>query len=924
MGHHVVKTILRSKNHSSSQSVDNAKPSCIFHPAEEMVLSFCSVAYLIGERLLPHLSVNQETGSSEDDFDPKSMFNSNSQHKAPHFVRNEGEEWLSSSLVLLQSFMGCLHWKPEPSQEEIHEDSVEYASTLSNVAQISYMELLKLVLNTCGMLRSSYSMFVRFMNPQMSKDEIDLVNQDQFQVKTKYENVLSLLLSKILQCASEENKISSRKLRLSILTILSDSWIVRCSVTIESNRGILQDDGVQSDTGPVDIDEDVVNLHERFVRVLLGVIANEISGVIEGEKKRSIKEFSLSNSHIQEPRYLRALISCVEAIACTAHIMANHFSASNGNADEEEIARYIVSVCKLVLKGQGKIEIDEIEGASSNESFRSKSLGIDPGCPSDEKSSFPTSPPRSPRSRSRITVFTSECGNAASQIENFIKVNSEKSLCVNDTVSLVLDRPQISTPSIKDDARSDLIDIIRDFGNHFSPTTLKDSDIPNSTILKIIEAWSSSSHDILTSTFRGLCYGVSFLSYYSCQLIRHRTKRAIRCSMVDGLYIAGDDQRPNGTRFDNVFILAQAIYQTRLSTLPVSHPPLAQSFRKVPEIQIEWNSSISPITGASDPLYATLSYCLRTYIRNDGEVAIKVIVSIVIYNVTPVPIYNGTQLDLSVACSRESGRDSLVTGGMFADEGQTFQDASLTRSSNCIFDEELEPGGHLCWETSFDSWSHQEMDVWISITLLKLEKEKCIHNLLSLSTDDDTSSGLQQVSTEAIDYKDTSTIDITFDCDPHRVSPMLILHPHPLVFSTSGQGNPKAFSFLLLSMPYRMPALKLTTNEEGSFIERKHVLPSGNVKAELVLSSFSSIALASSGEDKGWAFTTIDGKQILLLLTPLETDTQKVTHGKSLWIHGDDKSLLQTFFECNYSRSQLVYGLLGGTWSVANNLDNDG
>ena len=899
LGHPVIKTMLRSKSHSSSQSAAAAaaRPNCILHPAEEIVVSFCSVAYLIGERLLPHVSVSQESSLSEEDFDPNSMFTSNSQHKEPHFVRNEGEEWLSSSLVLLQSFMGCLHWQPESYQEEIHNGSVEHASTLSHVAQSSYMELLKLVLISCGMLRSSCSMFMHFINPQVLKEEVDLINKDHFQVKTKYENVISLLLAKILSVSSEENKISSKELRLSLLTILSDSWIIRCSITIESNRGIRQDDGVQSDSGPVDIDEDVINLHERFVRVLLGAIANEISGVIEREKAKKLKDVSWNEGHILEIRYLRALISCVEAIACTSHLMTKHFSSSSGNADEEGIATYIVSVCKLVLKGQGKIEIDDIEGASSSEDLHSKSLGIDP-VPSDEKSSLPSSPPGSPRSRSRITAFTSECGIAASEIENFMKIIHEKALCINDVVSLVLDRPKISarTSSSSDDVRSDLLDAIRDFGNRLSPTTFKDSIIPDSIILKILGA--SSNNSIQASNFREFCYGISFLCHHSCQIICQRASRSIRCSIIDG--------PDNGTVLNNIFFSAQAFDQSRLSTSPVSQPDLAQSFRRVPALQVEWESSISAITGASDPLYATLSYCLRTYTRNDGEIGTKVMVSIVIYNVTPVPIQNGIQLHLSVVCSRENGRD-----------GDIFQDASLIKSTNCIFEEELEPGGHLCWETSFESWPKQEMELCTSITLLKLEKEKRTHSFLNLSTKDETSSKFHEVLAQGIDDED-STIDINFDCEPRRVNPMLILHPHPLAFSTSGQGNLNAFAFLSLAMPFRMPALKLTTNEDDSHFEREQVLSTGNMKAELVLSFFSSITLKSGGEAEGWAFTTLDGKQLLIII-----ENQKAANIKYLMMNGDDKTLLRTFFDCDYSRSQLVCGLLGGAWSVASDQGNN-
>jgi hypothetical protein len=91
--------------------------------------------------------------------------------------------------------------------------------------------------------------------------------------------------------------------------------------------------------------------------------------------------------------------------------------SSKGNADVEENSRYLVSVSMLVLKGQGKVEAEENVMGHFEEDDASRT-SMSQGGP-------PISPPRSPRSKARITAFTSECTQAAKRIRNFVGMNDD-------------------------------------------------------------------------------------------------------------------------------------------------------------------------------------------------------------------------------------------------------------------------------------------------------------------------------------------------------------------------------------------------------------------------------------------------------------------------------------------------------------------
>jgi hypothetical protein len=210
-------------------------------------------------------------------------------------------------------------------------------------------------------------------------------------------NRIRILLDKIVIEISNSSAVLH--IRLSLLCILTDVWICHCQSFIQGENLI-----TMSQSGPIDIDNDIVNLNERHAQNLVSALGSEISKLIVDEKQRDPKPVSTQSGI--SLRSLLACISCVESIGYIAQLCANYFSTQKESVDEEESASYLVSICTLILKGQGKVEevdgeVDHVEG----------------------KTDKTDSPPRSPRTKARITAFTSECSNAASRLCNFAGIN---------------------------------------------------------------------------------------------------------------------------------------------------------------------------------------------------------------------------------------------------------------------------------------------------------------------------------------------------------------------------------------------------------------------------------------------------------------------------------------------------------------------
>ncbi|GFH50752.1 predicted protein [Chaetoceros tenuissimus] len=297
------------------------------------------------------------------------------------------DNWCAISLVLLQSFMPCLLWT----------DSLRIRESTLFAAQRSYVQVLHSMLLMQGSLPRSNSIYQHFILSENQSDYANLSNMDGVMNNSTLMNRIRILLDKIVIEISNSSAVLH--IRLSLLCILTDAWICHCHSLIQGENLI-----TLSQSGPIDVDHDIVNLNERHAQNLVSALGSEISKLIVEEKQRNPKQASTQSGI--SLRSLLASISCVESIGYIAQLCANYFSTQKESVDEEESATYLVSICTLILKGQGKVE--EVDGESDHV---------------ERNTDETDSPPRSPRSKARITAFTSECSNAASRLRNFAGIN---------------------------------------------------------------------------------------------------------------------------------------------------------------------------------------------------------------------------------------------------------------------------------------------------------------------------------------------------------------------------------------------------------------------------------------------------------------------------------------------------------------------
>lgn len=324
----------------------------------EFIYSFCSIAYTIGNSL------------TKKKLTPKDM--------------EYRDNWCAMSLVLLQSFMPCLLWT----------DSLGIRESTLFAAQRSYVQVLHSMLLLQGSLPRSNSIYHHFILSENQSDNANLSNMDGVMNNSTLMNRIRILLDKIVIEISNSSAVLH--IRLSLLCILTDAWICHCQSLIQGENLI-----TLSQSGPIDVDHDIVNLNERHAQNLVSALGSEISKLIVEEKQRNPKQASTQSGIAL--RSLLASISSVESIGYIAQLCANYFSTQKESVDEEESASYLVSICTLILKGQGKVE--EVDGEADHVEHKADS------------------PSRSPRSKARITAFTSECSNAASRLRNFAGIN---------------------------------------------------------------------------------------------------------------------------------------------------------------------------------------------------------------------------------------------------------------------------------------------------------------------------------------------------------------------------------------------------------------------------------------------------------------------------------------------------------------------
>lgn len=563
-----LSTFLKDKSITSVIDSTSENEFEIFSGAlEEIIYSFCSIAYCVGRNI---------------------------------YIRRDGglKRWIACSVEILTAFV------PFFGQARTSEDLVlvepnnlDGATTLYSGAQRAFLELLYSVLNVCEMIPSPslYKYFIKSMDVtshQTTKDE-----NVKFLLGISLENSITQVLDSLLNLCKE---ISSSTARLSLLSILCDVWVHRCREAMDDRRVSSR----QLDDGPIDVDDDITSINENQARSLLSLLGTEISTLINGEKRRSFPDSNRPTEEISAMIALRSLllcIACVESISYSAQLAANFFSTLESYVEEEESARYIVSMCQVVLKGQGKIEIDPID--SPDES----SIPNNQGSPEKEVSE---PPPRSPNSRSRITAFTSECSQAAKRIRNFIGDRDE----ISDVDDLSLQPIDFNClcPLMK--------------RPHFGLGALNEKDA------SLANAIWELNHEI------ALVPSVSDELPSSLNFLLESSKSPVAIS----------------ERNDELFhlcrqvICQQASFICSSSASTVSELSMNRTVHTLSTMEDTFSSPCVVVSGSSDPLEVSMTYSVRNVERNGFNSPYFVIVSVEIHNKTPISIENGISVHLTV------------------------------------------------------------------------------------------------------------------------------------------------------------------------------------------------------------------------------------------------------------------------------------
>lgn len=772
--------------------------------AHELVFVFCSVAHVVGNSIM----------------------------RSPT-TRFGREIWMASSLCLLEFLIPCLGWTCA-TEESLSFD--EGSSTFIFAAQRAYVELLRIVLVHYGKIIPRNSIYYHFiMSVEHSQNEEEEEEMPPWEINDILENHMSLLLDKIIQQIM--NRSVTRKIRLSLLCLLTDAWIQNCQSVVDVGDKIRR-----GNLGPVDIDRDIVNVKERHVRNVLSELGSEIAKLIDGEKKRmNCSHLDSSNLDLgagEELRSLLTCISCVESVAYAAQLCANHFMSSSGHADVEENSRYLVSISMLVLKGQGKVETEQNSGDHGDESD------------SSHASSSLSSPP-SPRSRARITAFTSECTQAAKRIRNFVGINDDAYNIDGDECFSV--DFNCLCPLLK---RSNFgVQISLEEENSLGDEKARVQYV--NSLWKLVDRWTLIEYDPegMSSYSKGLDISVlPFLGVGNSPKQNYESRVLFHLFHQQISYLAG-------YALVSRLLNSQVTVEHRCS----NHQSMYQNGDRTGKIQRPKSSNMRPttslgsgishdITGCTDPLYATINCSVRRVIQGLRLEDMKVIVTLAMHNITPVPLEHDIEMSFILAphhgCPTGQDNEELTP----IDVTQTFSPIVVkTKYSNG-----LKARHHLIWEVNFDLKSIMNRDISASVQLLEMPSP----------SDKENSNG------NTFHVKSNTTLE-------RIVTEKQVLLPDPEVFYFGNQfADEKMFLFLWQSMLHSIPVMYFPDNLS---CQSKFSFLTDSSSFEM---NFESVKV------KAWALALTSGcHHVLAVVIP---PSSRMSQSYELYVKSSDESLLKS------------------------------
>lgn len=387
-------------------------------------------------------------------------------------------------------------------------------------------------------------------------------------------------------------------------------------------------------------------------------------------------------------------------------------------------------------------------------------------------------------------------------------------------------------------------------------------------------------------------------------------------------------------------------FAKEIDWLRLAVPPIIESKDGRPSLKSNvlsaWGAQVSSASATSDAVALYMAYTPRRYLRYDGEEEFRLTALIRAYNTTAIEFTEGLQLNLGIAY----GLDSLMEGDFeVSNEGDQEKvdpilqemlealqidevmakavDTSSLASSTITYRQELKAGDFVTWEVSFRPIAPSgqgSMSLVPSVTYRNIPREPIE---VGSKWAGDKNSGGGDASTitggESDDGEDdfqvnqnvsgvvkdgvVPTENLTLAGEPLKLSPLAQILPCPLVFLRDAWGDLDTFRFLWFKMPFHLPEIPIAPIK-GGYESQKNLAAS---TAEMSTLIWNGEAIPGGYATMAWAFGTLSGHKVLIVLAETDADTRTTIH-----VRGDDKAVLVGLVASGTARRDLVEALVPG------------
>lgn len=380
--------------------------------------------------------------------------------------------------------------------------------------------------------------------------------------------------------------------------------------------------------------------------------------------------------------------------------------------------------------------------------------------------------------------------------------------------------------------------------------------------------------------------------------------------------------------------------------LRLAVPPIVESKDGRPSLGSHalsaWGTQVSSASASSDAVALFMAYTPRRYLRYDGEEEFRLTALIRAYNTTAIELSEGLQLNLGMAHGFDSlGEEDFevvhegdneksdpilheILEALQMDEVMTKAvDASSLASSSIVYRQELKAGDFVSWEVSFRPITPSgqgNLSLVPSVTYRNVPREpievgskwagdRNTGGDASTTTGGESNDGendfqvTQNVSGVVKDGVQP-TENLTLAGEPLTLSPLAEFQPCPLVFLRDSWGDLDTFRFLWFKMPYQLPEISIAPAKGGT-VEGKNIARS---IAGMSALTWSGEAIPGGYATDAWAFGTLAGHKVLVVLAETDADKKVTIH-----LRGDNKIALFGLVASSTSRRALVDALVPGT-----------